>query len=121
MRSHGVPEWPDPIDGHIGFMVHTPIAATFNTPRVQTAYHRCTNDIFGPPKITPAQVAANVAAAVKYANCMRSHGASDFPDPDQTGFITLKNSTYYYSPAVQHANQACKSLRPGGAIGWGVN
>ncbi len=119
MRSHGVPEWPDPINGHIGFLVHTPIAAVFDTPRVQAAYHLCANRIFGPPTITPPR---QLAAAVKYSQCMRSHGASDFPDPDKTGFITLKNSTYYYSPSVQRANQACKSLRTRGVtIGWGVN
>jgi hypothetical protein len=122
MRTHGVPEWPDPIDGHIGFMVHTPVAAIFGTPRVQAAYHRCVNGIFGPPQIAPVEAAKVLAAAVMYSHCMRSHGASDFPDPDRTGFITLNGSAYYYSPTVQRANQACKALRKQGvAIGWGVN
>jgi hypothetical protein len=52
--------------------------------------------------------------AVKFAECIRAHGVSDFPDPN------AKNDFEYgvsVSPAVwQKATTACKDLQPPGAL-----
>ena len=52
--------------------------------------------------------------AVKFAECMRAHGVSDFPDPD------AKNDFEYgvsVSPAVwKQATTACKDLQPPGTL-----
>jgi hypothetical protein len=52
--------------------------------------------------------------AVKFAECIRAHGVSDFPDP------TDKNADSYgvsVSPAVwKQATTACKDLQPPGAL-----
>jgi hypothetical protein len=52
--------------------------------------------------------------AVKFAECIRAHGVSDFPDPD------AKNQFAYgvsVSPAVwKQATTACKDLQPPGAL-----
>jgi hypothetical protein len=52
--------------------------------------------------------------AVKFAECIRAHGVSDFPDPDE------KNQFEYgvsVSPAVwKQATTACKDLQPPGTL-----
>ena len=52
--------------------------------------------------------------AVKFAECIRAHGVSDFPDPN------AKNDFEYgvsVSPAVwRQATTACKDLQPPGAL-----
>ena len=52
--------------------------------------------------------------AVKFAECIRAHGVSDFPDPD------TKNEFQYgvsVSPAVwKQATTACKDLQPPGSL-----
>ena len=52
--------------------------------------------------------------AVKFAECIRAHGVSDFPDPD------AKNQSEYgvsVSPAVwNRATTACKDLQPPGTL-----
>jgi hypothetical protein len=52
--------------------------------------------------------------AVKFAECIRAHGVSDFPDPD------AKNDFQYgvsVSPAVwKQATTACKDLQPPGTL-----
>jgi hypothetical protein len=52
--------------------------------------------------------------AVKFAECIRAHGVSDFPDPD------AKNQFQYgvsVSPAVwNRAVSACKDLQPPGTL-----
>jgi hypothetical protein len=51
---------------------------------------------------------------VKFAECIRAHGVSDFPDPD------AKNQFQYgvsVSPAVwKQATTACKDLQPPGTL-----
>jgi hypothetical protein len=54
-----------------------------------------------------------------YAQCMRSHGLTDFPDPNASGQIDLKNlhpqpgsDLYPDDPRFQAAATACQSLSP---------
>jgi hypothetical protein len=52
--------------------------------------------------------------AVKFAECIRSNGVSDFPDPDAKGEFQYGVSV---SPAVwQKAVNRCKDLQPPGAL-----
>ncbi len=66
--------------------------------------------------------AANVAQAVKFAQCMRANGVSDFPDPDASGTLTIDgvvngSSLDPNSPTFQQAISACKNLEPAGFMG----
>jgi hypothetical protein len=61
-------------------------------------------------KLTPAQVAARVAQALKVARCMRAHGMPNLPDPDSGGLIHLQSSNEYSSPKFQRAQGACQNL-----------
>jgi hypothetical protein len=58
--------------------------------------------------------ATDQGKAVKFAECIREHGVSDFPDPDAKGEFAYGVSV---SPAVwQKAVDACKDLQPPGAL-----
>jgi hypothetical protein len=52
-------------------------------------------------------------AALKYSECMRSHGVPSFPDPTPTGTIVMTASSGInpQSPAFQAAKQACKTVQ----------
>jgi hypothetical protein len=62
--------------------------------------------------------------AVKFAECMRDNGVSEFPDPDASGELTidgvLNGSSLDPSTAAwKQAIAACKDLQPPGFTGGG--
>lgn len=48
-----------------------------------------------------------VKTAVAYSGCMRSHGVSDFPDPNSQGNIQLQSNVDPSSPQYQRAEKVC--------------
>ena len=76
-----------------------------------TASHRST--------VTPRE------KAVKFAECMRAHGVSAFPDPNASGELTIDavangSSLDTSSAAFKQAMSACKDLEPPGFTGTKV-
>jgi len=66
--------------------------------------------------------AANDDKAMKFAQCMRDNGVSEFPDPDASGGLTidgvLNGSSLDPSTAAwKQAIAACKDLQPPGFTG----
>jgi hypothetical protein len=62
------------------------------------------------------------AKAVKFAECMRTNGVGDFPDPDASGALTIDavangSSVDTSSAAFEHAVSTCKDLEPSGFTG----
>jgi hypothetical protein len=62
------------------------------------------------------------AKAVRFAECMRTHGVSAFPDPDAAGDLTLDgvvngSSLDPSSAAWKQATSACKDIEPPGFTG----
>ena len=57
----------------------------------------------------------NGADMVKYAQCMRSHGVIDFPDPSSNGTISV-GGTVSQSPQYPVADETCHKLLPNGGI-----
>ena len=60
--------------------------------------------------------------AVKFAECMRDNGVSEFPDPDASGELTIDGVVNGSSldpdgPAWKQAIGACKDLQPAGFTG----
>ena len=66
--------------------------------------------------MTPAESAEDEAKLLKYANCMRSHGVTNFPDPvSRPGGVWGFNfgpGLDQNSPTYRAANKACQSLEP---------
>jgi hypothetical protein len=128
MRANGVPNFPDP-NGQ-GVIQGTGIDP--NSAAFQAAQQKCSKEIgAGLGTATPAQVAKADAAALAFSKCMRSHGVSDFPDPQfgSGGRVTIRlgapgaaggNAVDPNSPIFQKAQQTCGSLlpdRPTGKLG----
>jgi hypothetical protein len=65
---------------------------------------------------TVAAGSTNYQKAVAYAQCMRTHGAPRWPDPNSQGvFIsTLTNRGDFHAPAS--ADRACRHLLPNGGV-----
>jgi hypothetical protein len=66
--------------------------------------------------------ATNLDKAVKFSQCMRDNGVSEFPDPNASGQLTIDgvvngSSLNPTSPAFQQALSACKDLEPPGFTG----
>jgi hypothetical protein len=66
--------------------------------------------------------AAHQEQAVKFAECMRDNGVSEFPDPDASGELTIDgvlngSSLDPNSAAWKNAIAACKDLQPPGFTG----
>jgi hypothetical protein len=60
-------------------------------------------------------------AGIKFADCMRSHGIPNFPDPSAGGGIHISSGSGInpQAPAFQSAQNACSKLLPGGGPGRG--
>jgi hypothetical protein len=80
----------------------------------------CSNDSDGTG--TGNDAAANQTQAVKFAECMRDNGVSEFPDPDASEGLTIDgvvngSSLDPNSAAWKEAIGACRDLQPPGFTG----
>jgi hypothetical protein len=69
-----------------------------------------------------SNTAANAQKAVKFAECMRSNGVSEFPDLGASGKLTIDaiangSSLDTSTPTFKQAISACKDLEPAGFMG----
>jgi hypothetical protein len=74
------------------------------------------------PAASGSNAAANAQNAVKFAECMRANGVSEFPDPSASGKLTIDgvvngSSLDPSAPAFKQAMSACKTLEPAGFTG----
>jgi hypothetical protein len=119
MRSHGVPNFPDPsANGTIDGNDLNP-----RSPSFQHAQQHCVKYMpNGGKPPSPAQQAQMQAKALAFSACMRRHGLPDFPDPqfssNGSGSIGIRISANGnsdlnpQSPAFQNAQKACRSILP---------
>jgi len=118
MRSHGLPDFPDP-GSNGGFQISggpgTPLDP--NSTQYASAYAACKSLM--PPLRTRGGQHPDRAHMLRYAQCMRAQGVKDFPDPDPQGGLTLSGSGDLNpsSPLFQKAQNACKRFQPGGGGG----
>jgi hypothetical protein len=66
----------------------------------------------------------NATKGVKFSECMRDNGVTEFPDPDASGGLTIDgvlngSSLDPNSPAWKEAIGACRDLQPAGFTGDG--
>jgi hypothetical protein len=68
-----------------------------------------------------ASASAQVSSGIKFADCMRSHGVPNFPDPGSGGGIQITSGSGVdpQSPSFQAAQTDCQKLLPGGGPGKG--
>ncbi|HEY8028523.1 MAG TPA: hypothetical protein VIE38_03330 [Gaiellaceae bacterium] len=110
MRSNGVPSFPDPqhlAGGNVKLTVHN----YGSNPKVQTAMNACGHLLPSGPNADTPPSKAQLAAELSFARCMRTHGLSNFPDPNAQGRLSVEmvqaQGVDVHSPAVLHVVQAC--------------
>jgi hypothetical protein len=121
MRSHGVPNFPDPkVSGHT---VRMGSASTLQSPAFRSAMHSCQRLL---PKGPPGPEAPSPQAQARMLDesaCMRKHGILGFPDPTTSPpsnsggnsgiirsggyFLAIPNSIDTNSPAFEQAAAEC--------------
>jgi hypothetical protein len=80
MRSHGVPNFPDPSGGGAGFNLNG-TGINPQSPVFQSAQHTCFRLLPGGGPFAQHHTAQAMAQALQISECMRRHGVSGFPDP----------------------------------------
>jgi hypothetical protein len=119
MRSHGVSDFPDPTTpagGGVAFSIDGGPGSDLDptNPKYKSANEACRAEL--PAGVqAPTPPSPKIAADVRWARCMRSHGVPSFPDPNNQGAFDsaeFKDTT----PAFHTASKACTSLQPTGAV-----
>jgi hypothetical protein len=112
MRTHGVPGFPEPVEGHI--VVHKGSGLGPGSPQFEAAVSSCRKLVPGAgPKgaETPAERQHRATGLLSFAQCMRAHGVPNFPDPTSSGELRLSTVTAagvdVHAPSVQAAAQTC--------------
>ena len=119
MRSHGVPDMPDP-DSNGNFLVKggqvngVKGVVTNSAAAYQKADNACSHLLPNGGQMTPAEQQQAIAQALKFVQCMRTHGVPNMPDPKTSnGGIALGGRGLDpRSPSFQAAQKACRSLSP---------
>jgi hypothetical protein len=113
MRSHGVPNYPDPTGS--GLVKESLQQLGVSSSRFQAASSDCNhllpNGGGGP---SPARVQQVTAEALQFSRCVRTHGVPSFPDPGSDGRIPDPATVGINqgSPKFEAANRACGRYRP---------
>jgi hypothetical protein len=110
MRSHGVPKFPDPTvkNGAVGFDITPADGIDQSSPQYLSARQAC-QSLRGGGTSNPGS-SANLAKELKLAQCMRSHGVPDFPDPNKNGGFSGTSTVNPSSPTFQNAQATCMRL-----------
>jgi hypothetical protein len=123
MRSHKVPNFPDPSGG--GGAIQIPQGSSINpfSPAFKAAQASCAKLLpGGGPGRSPA-TAQQKAMMLHLSQCMRAHGVSGFPDPTSSppsspagfrmafgrpgAFLAIPNTIDPQSPTFKEAARAC--------------
>jgi len=132
MRSHGVPNFPDPTTSGGGINIKKSSGINPASPAFELAQATCVAlRPGGGPLLENSRTATTEKQWLAIAECMRAHGVSDFPDPktpppiNPTGYaaVAIENGVAFafptkfdaQSPAVRQAATRCKApIPPGG-------
>jgi hypothetical protein len=124
MRSHGVPNFPDPkqVDGGIQVSGSAP-GINPQAPLFVSAQQSCGHLQPGGGEPTHAGQQRALARMLHISQCMRAHGISGFPDPtlsppssraghsairsNGVAWLAIPDSIDVRSPAFEHAATAC--------------
>jgi hypothetical protein len=116
IRAHGIPDYPDP-NSQGQFIIQNGASAppSVSAAVANAAATACQKLLppamaQGPPSGSSGQGASS--QALKFSECMRSHGEPTFPDPGANGSFTLPAGMNAESPQFQNAAKDCQSLRP---------
>jgi hypothetical protein len=124
MRQHGVPNFPDPKvndqngDQSIAIRSIGPGPNSAGGPQYTTALNAC-KGVMPPPGNSgnADQSPAHKQGLLAFAQCMRTHGVSSFPDPSSQGQLTLPMlkaaNVDLGSPKIQQDAYSCAPASDG--------
>ncbi len=131
MRSHGVPDFPDPSASSEGYSLApngslegAGGSVDINSSQAQAAYGDCRHLLPGGPSVSQLEQLEQqeqqrqeqmLPVLLKYVRCMRSHGVPDFPGPGQSKASVNSAPINVNSPQYLAAAGACQHLLPAGA------
>jgi hypothetical protein len=129
MRSHGVPNFPDPdsqgrikITSGVDRNGHKTGVDT-NSPQFKKAQQACQKLQPNGGKPSAQQQAKEQQAMLKFSQCMRSHGVPKFPDPKFTpgggSLMSIGKDVNPDSPQFKAAQKACQKLVPNSPLSAG--
>jgi hypothetical protein len=112
MRSHGVPNWPDPVGA--GVFDKSTLARLVPDPsRMRALQAPCEHLLpdFNSSPPPAGQPRAQLADELSFARCMRHHGVARFPDPSVQNGLTVEmveaQGIDVHSPIVLRVVQRC--------------
>jgi hypothetical protein len=112
VRSHGVPNFPDPVQTPSGGYGYRTNGIDPNSAAFQGALQAC-KALPSPWNSTGQQLsAAQQQAWLNWAKCIRANGMPDFPDPTFSGSAVHDSGVAANSPLLQRAMNACKAQMP---------
>lgn len=117
-RTHGDPTLPDPTidsNGHVTFPPGTEEPSAATKAACQSIYNRL-------PASMRGGGAPDIQMEIKFAQCMRQHGLTDWPDPQADGSYRLPpdlQTTFKSGPVwdrIRAGLEACAQFNPTGSI-----
>jgi hypothetical protein len=121
VRSHGIPNFPDPnSSGQVAKETAQQLGVSYSA--LVAATHACAH--LNPANkllLSPAQQRQVLSNGLKLARCMRSHGVPKFPDPtigpDGPRFVvsTSRDNIDLNSPQINAKGHECLRELPAGA------
>lgn len=123
MRTHGFPNFPDPNSAG-KFMINGANGINPVSSQYQDAHKACEKFLPNGGQVSPGQSQKLTNASLQFAQCMRSHGITNFPDPTSKGsgspvLISPGSGVDTNSPQYQRAMSACQSILQKAAGGSG--
>lgn len=112
IRSHGVPNFPDPVQTPSGGYGYRTNGVDPNSAAFQGALQAC-KALPSPWNATGQQLSLSQQQAwLTWASCIRGHGLPSFPDPTFSGNQVHDSGVGLSSSQLQSAMDACKSQMP---------
>jgi hypothetical protein len=122
VRSHGVPNFPDPEAGASNAKFPGARQLRVSSSQLSTAENACQRLLPAglDDQFPPSEVPLLLHGMLPFSTCMRSHGVPDFPDPavDSEGRPIFPLSTHGISLSYSHSQQfsaavgKCQNLAP---------
>ncbi|MFC6020703.1 hypothetical protein ACFP2T_31610 [Plantactinospora solaniradicis] len=112
MRAHGFPEFPDPVetDGRWAYPAPAPNILRQPNPDCDQLLRRAG----AIPEITARAVTADEMSKLrKWADCIRTNGVPDWPDPEADAVFRPSRFLENDDPVWRKADEACRHLEFG--------
>jgi hypothetical protein len=120
MRSHGVPDYPDPDSSGQLPKITAASQVGVSDSRLTAAAGAC-QALWPYQPLTQAQQRQQLTDDLKFARCMRSHGVPNFPDPTSSdggvAFVISVSRDGFdpHSPQILAKARECQHVLPAGS------